>query len=78
MDKIEKKLDKIDDRLNSIDQHLAVYNEQLAHHIKRTELLEKQVSPIKQHVDELRGAGKLIAILALIATVTATIIMIIK
>jgi len=73
MDQTNKKLDRIEERLSNIEQHLAVYNEQLAYHIKRTELLEKQVHPIKQHVDELRGAGKLIALLALVASILGVI-----
>ena len=74
MEDIKKKLDKLDERLDSIDQHLAVYNQQLTDHIRRTEILEQQVFPIKQHVDEIKGAGKLIALLALISTIVAALL----
>ena len=50
---IEAKVNKLDDKLDSIDVHLAVYNEQLKVHIKRTEMLEEDMQPIKQHVHEV-------------------------
>lgn len=57
-EKIDKKLDNIDQRLDNIDTKLAVYNEQLKIHIKRTEMLERDVSPIKDHVNQLKGIAK--------------------
>lgn len=58
--KVEGKIDKMDDRLDKIDTHLAVYNEQLKEHIRRTELLEADVEPIKVHVNKVHGALKLL------------------
>lgn len=59
--KLDNKIDKIDTRLDKIDVHLAVYNEQLTEHIRRTELLEEDLSPIKDHVSKVHGALKVIA-----------------
>lgn len=59
--KLDNKVDKLDERLDKIDTHLAVYNEQLKIHIKRTELLENDVAPIKDHVSKINGALKLLA-----------------
>lgn len=59
--KLDTKVDKLDDRLDKIDTHLAVYNEQLKIHIKRTEILEQDVAPIKDHVSKVNGALKLLA-----------------
>lgn len=78
MDDLRRKLDKIEDRLDSIDKHLAVYNQQLVDHIRRTELLEDQINPIRANMDQLKGAGKLIAVLALIATITGGIVVFFK
>ena len=61
LEKIDVKIDKIDDRLDKIDVHLAVYNEQLTEHIRRTEILENDVAPIKDHVSKVHGALKVIA-----------------
>lgn len=67
-------LKKIDNRLDSVDTKLAVYNEQLKIHIKRTELLEQDLHPIKEHVQQVKGAGKLVGLLALLSTILATIL----
>lgn len=64
LQKIELKIDKLDTKLDSVDTHLAVYNEQLKIHIKRTELIEQDLLPIKAHVHQLKGAAKLVAIVA--------------
>jgi hypothetical protein len=63
------KLDQINDRLASIDKTLAINTTHLAEHIRRTEILEKQMDPIAKHVQQMQGAGKLLAMLALIATI---------
>ena len=63
LNRVELKVDKIDERLDSIDKNLAVYNEQLKIHIKRTNLLESEVKPIKDHVTQVRGVFKFLAFL---------------
>lgn len=71
--RIEDKIDKISDRLNSIDVTLAKNTVSLEEHIKRTNLLEEEVKPIKKHVDMIEGALKLIGVLAMIAAIIETI-----
>jgi uncharacterized membrane-anchored protein YhcB (DUF1043 family) len=66
MEKIYEKLDKLDNRLYKIDTHLAVYNQQLAEHIRRTELLEKEVEPIKAHVIVVSSLAKILAGISLV------------
>jgi hypothetical protein len=70
-DKIYNKIEKIDDKLDNIDNHLSIYNEQLKIHIKRTDLLEKDLQPIKAHVMQIQGVIKFITYL--IATSTSVI-----
>lgn len=70
---IEDKLDSIKDQLHSIDKTLVRQESQLADHIRRTELLEKEVLPIKRHVDQMRGAGKFLLYSSLIASIAAAI-----
>ena len=64
MDKIEEKLDKIDRRIDNIDKHLAVYNTQLKFHIKRTDMLEEEIKPLKAGVIKAQGAMMFVGVLA--------------
>lgn len=60
---------EIRDRLSGIESRLTQYNTLLKEHIRRTELLEKDVAPIKRHVYMLQGGASLLALLALIAAI---------
>ena len=57
LSRIETKLDQVIDRLGEIEGHMGVYNEQLKHHIYRTDLaeenleqLEQRLGPVLEHV----------------------------
>lgn len=67
------KLDKIIERLNSIDVTLAVNTESLKDHIKRTELIEQDLKPVKKHIAMVEGALKFIALCGILATIIETI-----
>lgn len=54
------KLDMINDRLGSIDVTLAKQHESLEHHIKRTDILENELKPLREHVAVVNGGMKLI------------------
>ena len=69
LNRIESKVDKLDNRADKVDVHLAVYNEQLKDHIRRTELLENEVHPIKDHVSKVHGALKLVASIGIITAI---------
>lgn len=62
--RMESKIDKLDSRLDSIDVTLAAQHEQLKIHIKRSDLLEQQVEPIKAHVAMVSGAVKFLGLSA--------------
>jgi hypothetical protein len=62
-----KRLEEIERLLASLDKTLALNTAHLDEHIRRTEILEDQIQPVTKHVEQMRGAGKLLAILALIA-----------
>jgi len=78
LDRIQNKLDSVDSKLGSIDTHMAVYNEELKEHIRRTELLENEVRPIKVHVLQVKGAFKLLTVLSIISTVVIAVIQVLK
>ena len=69
MNKIEEKLDRIDRRIDSIDKHLAVYNTQLKFHIKRTDMLEEEIKPLKAGVIKAQGAMMFVGVLATVISI---------
>ena len=64
VDKIESKIDKLDSRLDDVDKTLVKQEAQLAEHIRRTNILEKELKPVKIHVERVNGAFKLLGIVA--------------
>lgn len=59
LERIESKLDKVVEHISSIDSTLAAQHVSLDDHIRRTELLEKDVAPLKAHDNMRAGAFKL-------------------
>jgi archaellum component FlaC len=72
LERIEVKVDDINDHLSTITVTLAAQHISLKEHIRRTELLEKDVAPIKRHVNMVQGAAALIALIATIAAIIRT------
>ena len=72
LDRIEKKVDKLDERLDAVDVHLAKYNSELEFHIARTTQLETELGPIVKHVEQVRGAAKLVGLLFALAGLVIT------
>ena len=64
LDRIESKIDDISDHLASVDVTLKGQHITLKEHMRRTELLEKDLAPIKKHVYMIQGAIAFITILA--------------
>jgi hypothetical protein len=76
-DRIETKVDVIVDKISNIEVTLAKQHESLAHHIKRTDLLEQQVEPIRVHVAKITGARELLKILSMIVALVGGILAVI-
>jgi len=74
MKEVQSALNKIEDKLSSIDNTLVRQEENLKEHMRRTDILEKEFKPVKSHVDQVRGAGKLIALASLIAGIVSVLI----
>lgn len=66
-DKIEKKLDHIVEEIGTVKVTLASQHEVLAEHVRRTNLLEEEIRPIKKHVHMIEGAIKFIGLVGMIA-----------
>jgi len=67
INRLEVKVDKVLERVGNIDVTLAAQHESLKDHIRRTELLEGEIEPIKKHVAMVGGAMKALGVLALLA-----------
>ena len=65
--KADDKLDKIFDEVIELKMISIKQEENLREHMRRTELLEKEIRPIAKHVTMVKGAAALIALLATIA-----------
>lgn len=69
LERIEKKLDDSNEHLASIDVTLMSQHVSLKDHMRRTQLLEQELRPIRTHVSRVEGALKLIALAAALATI---------
>lgn len=71
--RIEAKLDKIEERISSIDSTLAAQHESLKDHMRRTELLEIAIEPLKKDSAMVHGALKFLGAIAVAASVIEVI-----
>ena len=78
LNRIEDKIDKIVDRISSIDSTLAGQAVELKEHIRRTEILEDEVKPIKDHVSMVNGVLKFIGLISALAVIVECIHMFFK
>jgi hypothetical protein len=69
--RIEKHIGEINATLTTQSVLLGKQQVSIEHHIKRTDLLESEVRPIKKHVDMVSGALKLITAIGLGALIKA-------
>lgn len=69
LERIEVKIDKLSDHLGSIDSTLSAQHVSLKDHIRRTEILEENIVPIRRHVDMVKGALALITIIGTIVAI---------
>lgn len=56
------KIDNIDSRIDNIDKTMAVNTASLEEHVKRTNILEKKLEPVEDHVKLMNAVAKLIAL----------------
>lgn len=67
------KVDEIMEKLNVMTISIAKMEVDVAHHIKRTDLLEEQIEPMKKHANELSGVVKFLKLLGAIIGVREVI-----
>lgn len=78
MDQINKKLDKIIDVQGEQAVTLARLTVSVEEHVRRTNILEDDMGPIKDHVSMVNGALKLIGVLGILAGIAEAIILLVK
>lgn len=64
---------KMDDRLDDMHEVQIKQQSSLDHHILRTDLLERELVPLRKHVYMAQGIGAFLLILSLIATIYAAV-----
>lgn len=69
----DKRLTRIEDKLDSISTTLAANTESLTYHIKRTDMLEAELKPIRSRMDMVMGAAKLIAMAGVLVALVEAI-----
>lgn len=74
LSRIEDKIDKLADHVGSIDTTLAAQHVVLQEHIRRTNLLEDEVRPLKERDTMLRGALRVAGAVALLAATSEGIV----
>ena len=66
LDRLDERLDSVDQRLASIDSTLVKNTVLLDEHIRRTNLLESELRPIKKHVEFINHIAKINSIVGTI------------
>lgn len=74
MAQLEDKIDKIQEDVGEMKTHMAVYNEQLKIHIKRSDLLEKRMQPVEDHVAAVNWSLRSVVWLSAVATIATLVI----
>ncbi len=69
---VHDKLDKIGEQLHSIDKRLDKYNAELEFHVARTNQIEDALMPVVKHVEQIKGAGKLLVWISVLAGIVGS------
>lgn len=74
LEKIEANQDEHKELLSSLDKTVAKQEVNIADHIRRTQLLEQEVLPIKAHIEQVRGVGKFIVFISVVVGIVTAIL----
>lgn len=69
LERIEQKVDKIDETLQTVNIVLAKQHVVLEEHVRRTNLLEQELKPVKLHVDRVEGVVKFLGLVGVLAAI---------
>lgn len=74
-DRIEQKIDKIAETLGNQAVTLGRLTVSVEDHVRRTNLLEDDIKPIKRHVWMIEGALKLLGIFGILAGIAEVVVL---
>lgn len=74
--RIENKLDSALKDISEIKLSQATHNAIVETYMERTKLMEKELQPVKRHVDMMSGAVKLITLLGILAGIVEVVILV--
>lgn len=77
-DRLESKIDKITEQLSEMNVTMAKQEVNLQLHMKRSDLLEKQMIPVRKHVAMVHGVVKFIGVLSILSGIALSLVEIIK
>ena len=66
LNRMEDKIDRIGGEVSEVNIHIAEIKKDLRYHIKRTDLLEAEMKPIKKHVIMVSGVMKFFGLVSFI------------
>lgn len=78
LNRIEDKIDNLNDKVGSIDRTLAEQHISLKEHIKRTNLLEAEIKPLKVQVNKAQGALMALTIISILVTIVKVVFELMK
>lgn len=78
LEKLDETVQKIDKRIDHIDVTMAKNTVSLEEHVKRTNLLEEQIKPVRSFYDGMIFTGKIIGFLTLLASFTLGVLELLK
>lgn len=66
-ERIWRMLERMDERLDAMNIILAANTKSLEEHMRRTELLENEIRPIKSHVSLINAGAKILSVVLTLA-----------
>lgn len=77
-ERIEDKLDKVAGDQVDIKVHIAEIKKDLRYHIKRTDLLEADIKPVKKHVATVQAILKILGLISIIAAIAESLFVVLQ
>lgn len=75
---IDQNIIRVEERLNGMDRTLVKQEENLKEHMKRSDLLEEQMAPVKKHVALVESVFKIVGAIGVLVATAAGIVKIIE
>ena len=75
---IDQNLVRVEERLNGMDKTLVKQEENLKEHMKRSDMLEAQLEPVKRHVSLVESVFKIVGAIGVLVAIAAGIVKIVE